>query len=157
MNLADLGCGSGYFALPAADIVGESGRIFCVDIDPSRIDQLEQQVREREISNITAVCGRGEDTVFCIDCIDMVFLGIVLHDFQNPSAVLGNARAMLKPGGRLVNLDWRKIRQEFGPPFEIRFSEEDAFTLISKAGFDVEGIRREGRYHYIVTALKAPE
>ena len=82
----------------------------------------------------------------------MVFLGIVLHDFQDPLVVLKNAKVMLKPDGKLVNLDWRRIHQEFGPPYEIRFSEERATSLIEEAGFEVENVAGEGPFHYLITA-----
>ncbi len=77
---------------------------------------------------------------------------MVLHDFRDAVAVLQNAKTMLKPEGRLVDLDWKKQRTPFGPPFEIRFSEADAAGLLKMTGFTVTGLSDAGEYHYVVTA-----
>jgi ubiquinone/menaquinone biosynthesis C-methylase UbiE len=155
MTFADIGCGSGYSTIPAAEIVGETGEVYAVDVDVQSVEHLRRQAEERGLENIVSMVGRGEDTVFCEGCIDLVFLGIVLHDFQDPGAVLRNARRMLKADGRLVNLDWRKIRMDFGPPYHIRFDEEKAGSLLRHAGFRIEEVRDEGRYHYVIRASLA--
>jgi len=54
------------------------------------------------------VLGRAEDTIFCEACADIVFFGMVLHDFSDPAKVLRNAGMMLKVDGRLVDLDSEK-------------------------------------------------
>jgi hypothetical protein len=59
---------------------------------------------------------------------------------------------MIKRSGKLVDLDWKKKTTVFGPPLRIRFSEEQAQTLITQAGFKVESVRDVGRNYYIVTA-----
>ena len=51
------------------------------------------------------VLGRAEDTIFCEACADIVFFGMVLHDFSDPVKVLLNTGRMLKATGRLVDLD----------------------------------------------------
>jgi hypothetical protein len=76
----------------------------------------------------------------------------VLHDFEDPVKVLKNAAKMIKPTGRLVDLDWKKQSMDFGPPVNIRFSEDDAIRLITQAGFKLEQRRDAGPYHYIITA-----
>ena len=155
MTFADVGCGSGYFSLPAARIVGSSGRIYCVDANASRINSLKESAESVGLDNVVAIVGRGEDTVFCDGCVDIVFFGIALHDFEDPLKVLRNARRMVKPAGRLVNLDWKKIHAERGPPYSIRFDEGQASSLIISGGFDIEDTRDHGTSHYIITARPA--
>ena len=152
MVFMDIGCGYGFFAIPAAELVGEKGRVYAVDIDDSAIDRLKRKAAEKGLRNVTATVGAAEETVFCDECADMVFYSIVLHDFRDPAKVLRNAKKMLKPSGTLVNLDWKKKPMLFGPPVHIRFSEEQASNLIKQAGFRIESVRDAGRYHYIITA-----
>ena len=152
MVFMDIGCGDGFFAIPAAQLVGEKGRVYAVDIDDSAIDRLKRKAAEKGLRNVTATVGAAEETVFCDECADMVFYSIVLHDFRDPAKVLRNAKKMLKPSGTLVNLDWKKKPMLFGPPVHIRFSEEQASNLIKQAGFRIESVRDAGRYHYIITA-----
>ena len=89
---------------------------------------------------------------FCEECADIVFYNTVLHDFRDPAKVLRNAKTMLKLGGKLVNVDWKKKPTAFGPPLQIRFSEEQAVNLIRQAGFTIESVKDLERDFYIVTA-----
>lgn len=75
-----------------------------------------------------------------------------LHDFDDPAKVLANARAMVKPTGCLIDLDWKKQKMPMGPPVSIRFSEEKVCELLKTAGFKVDSMVDAGPYHYVVTA-----
>lgn len=151
-TFVDIGCGDGFFALPAAVMVGSTGVVYGIDIDEVRLTRLSEHAREQGIKNIRLVRGEAEETVPCQGCADIVFFGTCLHDFADPATVLQNARLMLKPGGTLVDLDWKKEEMPLGPPFRIRFSEEDAASLITGAGFQVREIVPSGPYCYLLTA-----
>jgi ubiquinone/menaquinone biosynthesis C-methylase UbiE len=152
MVFVDVGCGDGFFAIPAAQLVGEKGEVYAVDVDASAIERLREKAAEKGLKNVTAKVGEAEETVFCEECADMVFYGRVLHDFRDPAKVLHNAKRMLKPAGKLVDLDWKKKPTVFGPPVRIRFSEEQAASLIRAAGFTIESVKAAGRNFYVVTA-----
>jgi ubiquinone/menaquinone biosynthesis C-methylase UbiE len=152
MVFADVGCGSGFFSLLAATMVGHSGLVYAVDSSAAAIERLKRKAGEQELENIRAVVSRGEETRFCRRCVDIVFYSMVLHDFDDPEKVLLNAKHMLKPHGKLVNLDWKKKQLDFGPPEHIRFSEDTASCLLRHAGFTIESARDAGRYHYIIIA-----
>jgi ubiquinone/menaquinone biosynthesis C-methylase UbiE len=156
MVFCDVGCGDGFYTLLAAKKVGETGKVYAVDIDASAIEKLNQKAKAQDLKNITAKVGAAEETVFCTSCADFVFYSMVLHDFNDPAKVLQNARQMIKPSGRLIDLDWKKQEIPFGPPFRIRFGEEKASGLIQAAGFSVESVRDAGTYHYVVTAKPLP-
>jgi len=152
MVFVDVGCGDGFFAIPAAQLVGEKGVVYAVDIDAFAIERLKDKAAGKGLKNVTAKVGEAEETVFCEECADIVFYSRVLHDFRDPAKVLHNAKRMLKPSGTLVDLDWKKKPTVFGPPVRIRFSEEQAASLIKAAGFTIESVRDAGRNFYIVTA-----
>ena len=152
MVFMDIGCGDGFFSMLAAETVGEAGKVYAVDADGSAIEKLKGKAKEQGLKNVHATAGAAEETVFCSQCADVVFYSMVLHDFKDPAKVLCNAKQMLKPTGKLVSLDWKKTLMSFGPPMHIRFSEQDAQTLIEKAGFTLETVKDAGRYHYIITA-----
>ena len=148
----DIGCGDGFFTILAAKKVGSNGKVYAVDTDASAIERLEQKAKTEGLKNITAKAGKAEDIVFCMQCADFVFYSMDLHDFADPAKVLQNAKHMIKPNGRLIDLDWKKIDMPFGPPVSIRFSEEKAAGLMRSAGFTVADVRDAGPYHYVVTA-----
>ena len=152
MTFIDVGCGYGFFTIPAAQIVGELGKVYAVDIDALSIDQLRRDAVEKSLKNIHVEVAEAEETVFCRECADIVFYNSVLHDFRDPKKVLRNAKAMLKPTGKMVNVDWKKKSTAFGPPLQIRFSEEQAVNIIKQAGFTIASVKDLESDFYIVTA-----
>ena len=152
MVFADIGCGDGFFSILAAEIVGELGRVYALDIDASAIDKLKARAAEKGLTNIHTSVGAAEETLICKECVDIVFLSMVLHDFDDPEKVLLSAKQMLKRNGLLVNLDWKKTQMDFGPPLKIRFSQEKTVKLLKQADFTVEKVKEAGPYHYIITA-----
>jgi ubiquinone/menaquinone biosynthesis C-methylase UbiE len=152
MVFIDVGGGEGFFSLIAANIVKENGIVYCLDIDAEAIERLKKKAEEKGIVNIRVKVSTAEEKPFCTACADIVFYSMVLHDFNKPLQVLANAKKMLKPTGKLVNLDWKKLSTPFGPPEPIRFSEEHASELMHQAGFKVESVKDVGPYHYVVTA-----
>ena len=152
MVFLDIGCGEGFFSILAAKKVGETGKVFAVDIDASAIEKFKQKVEAQGLKNIVAKVGKAEDTVLCNGCADFIFYCMDIHDFADPVKVLKNAKQMIKANGQLIDLDWKKIDMPFGPPLAIRFSEEKASGLLRSAGFTIADVRNIGPYHYIVTA-----
>jgi ubiquinone/menaquinone biosynthesis C-methylase UbiE len=149
-TFVDVGCGNGFFALPAARLVGLGGKVYGVDIGSEAIDELRWKAAGEGLTNLQLTVGRAEEIILCHDCADIVFFGNALHHFQHPVEVIKNARTMLKPGGKLANLDWKKVATPFGPPLSIRFDEATATSLIELAGFDIETAKESGRYHYLI-------
>jgi len=153
-TFADIGCGGGFFALPAARMAGKKGSVYGLDINPDAINSLKEQAAREGLINLSLTTGKAEDIVVCQGCADIIFFGMALHDFQDPSKVLDNAKIILKPAGRLVDLDWKK-EAGAGPPVRIRFDEAKASRLIEAAGFKIESIKDSGPYHYLITARLA--
>jgi ubiquinone/menaquinone biosynthesis C-methylase UbiE len=152
ITFMDIGCGQGFFTLPAARIIGSAGKVYGLDIYDAGIQELGKKAAMEGLNNLELISGAAEDVLICANCADIVFFGIVLHDFRNPAKVLEKARKMIKPGGRLVNLDWKKVSMGFGPPLAKRFDEETASRLITASGFKIESVNDSGQYHYIITA-----
>jgi len=113
---------------------------------------LSEQAANEGLSNLSAEVKAAEETVVCEGCADIVFFGIDLHDFANPERVLHNAKKMLKPSGRLIDLDWKDVPMEFGPPPEKRFSVHKAQGMIQSAGFRILSVQDAGPYHYLISA-----
>ncbi len=152
MVFIDLGCGEGYFALPAGRRIGPGGKVFAVDINAEAVAHLREQAKKEGLDNLFADVMEAETAVVCQGCADIVFFGIDLHDFNDPLTVLKNAKKMLKPSGRIVDLDWKDMPMDFGPPAEKRFSVAKAKNLIQSAGFRILSVNDAGPYHYLIIA-----
>ena len=157
--VADVGSGDGFFTLPAARMVGPRGAVYALDPSVGRLTRLHEKAEDEGLENIRIRAGTAEEFVVCEGCADLVFFGICLHDFADQTAALRNAMTALKPGGLLASLDWKKeetLRQGdlLGPPVEIRFSEDEAETMIREAGFAIESVEPSGEYFYLVRARR---
>lgn len=151
-TFADVGCGDGFFSIPAARTVGTNGHVYALDIDSDAMNELVERANLEKLQNISATVGAAEDAILCQKCADIVFFSLVLHDFNDPAKVLSNARHMLKTNGKLVDVDWEKKPMSIGPPLSIRFSREHAQRLIENAGLGIVETRTCGKYHYMVIA-----
>jgi ubiquinone/menaquinone biosynthesis C-methylase UbiE len=152
-TMADIGSGDGYFSIPAARIVGESGKIYSLDVSAEAISELKAAASIAGLTNIQTAVGEAENTPLCRGCADVVLMANVLHDFNDPVAALKNVRLMLKPGGKLADLDWKKDKDQMhGPPFAKRFDQEKAAALLKEAGFKVMSSALVGPFHYLLIA-----
>ncbi len=152
MVFIDVGCAEGYFALPAARQVGPDGKVYAVDINADAVRVLSEQAANEGLSNLSADVKTAEETIVCNGCADIVFFGIDLHDFADPERVIKNAKQMLKPDGKLIDLDWKNESMEFGPPLAKRFSIDKAKGMMEAAGFRVHSVEDSGPYHYLIIA-----
>ncbi len=151
-SFIDVGCGDGFFTLPAARLVGETGKVYGLDADHKAISKLREKAAREKLGNIILKVGEAENNIICESYADAVFFGIVLHDFKDPKLVLTNAKKMLKSKGQLIDLDWKKEPMDLGPPLKIRFSKEEAISLIEAIDFKIDTVKNAGPYHYLVIA-----
>ncbi|MDV4342636.1 class I SAM-dependent methyltransferase [Methanoculleus sp. YWC-01] len=149
----DVGCGEGFFALPAARMVGPHGRVCGIDIDAEALDLLQEKAFSEGLDNVVLHRGMAEEIVLCDGCADVVFFGIDLHDFIDPVRVLENARQMARSTGMVVDVDWKKEPLPLGPPPAKKFSTEHAASLMAEAGLWVTAVAESGPYHYVITAM----
>ncbi len=105
--VADIGAGVGYFTWRMAARVGTSGVVYGEDIQPQMLELLNRNMRDRKITNVRAVLGTVEDPKLPKDSLDLVLLVDVYHEFSEPEKMLDRIRESLKPGGRLVLVEYR--------------------------------------------------
>lgn len=107
-TVADIGAGVGYFTEKLARRVGPTGKVYANDIQPAMLEQLRQNMTAAHIANFDTVLGTVDDPRLPKDSIDVALLVDVYHEFSKPQEMLRHIRQSLKPGGRLVLLEYRK-------------------------------------------------
>ncbi len=113
----DLGCGTGFFAIPAASLVGPTGQVIGVDIQPEMIQAIQEAARRAGCTNVTAILAPGDYTLpVGLPPADWVILAYVLHEVTEPQRLLGLALQSLKPGGKILIVEWPKEDGPHGPP-----------------------------------------
>ncbi len=106
-TVADIGAGVGYFTWRLAERVGPAGIVYGQDIQQEMLDQLVKNMRDRHLSNVRPVLGSFDDPKLPKNSLDLVLLVDVYHEFSEPVKMVDRIRESLKPGGRLVLLEYR--------------------------------------------------
>ncbi|MCL4447141.1 MAG: class I SAM-dependent methyltransferase [Thermoplasmatales archaeon] len=148
--VADIGCGDGHFTIPIASMVSESGTVYAVDSNEYALSYLREK-----ITNL----GNGETVIKVVNAdimdsgipersMDLVFLANVFHDIDDKGEFLKEAKRMLRPSGRIVDLDWTKTETIFGPPYSMRVEETEVESLFEEFGFELADHFAPDPYHY---------
>jgi len=105
--VADLGAGSGYFTFPLAQRVGPKGKVLAVEIQQEMLDIIKQKMKNRNITHINLVLGTITDPKLPKEGVDLILMVDVYHEFSHPYEMTEAMCKALKPGGRLVFVEYR--------------------------------------------------
>ncbi len=147
--VADIGCGPGYFALEAARKMQPGGYVFAVDTAPDMVDACRTAVKEAGLTNVECLQAEADDE-FPIqsELCDAALLANIYHEIDPTSNVLHELRRILKPGGIVLLVEWKREPAPIGPPLEERLDQQDVVEEFTMAGFILFGTCDVGPYHY---------
>ncbi len=104
--VADIGAGTGYFSFRISKVVTQ-GKVLAVDIQPEMLAIIEQRKKERQISNVVAVLGTESDTKLSANSVDVALMVDAYHEFSYPREMMESIVKSLRPGGRVVEIEYR--------------------------------------------------
>lgn len=134
-TVADIGVGTGYFALPWARRL-DGGRLLGVDIQPEMLDILASRVAQEGLTNVEGVLGTVDDPRLPPGEVDIVLIVDAYHEFSAPREMLAGIEQALRPGGRLVLVEYRG-EDPLVPIKELhKMTEEQAITEVELAGLE---------------------
>ncbi|MEW5764891.1 MAG: class I SAM-dependent methyltransferase [Acidobacteriota bacterium] len=151
MTFADVGAGTGFFSLPASRIVGPSGRVVALDVSKEMLEHLIAKGPPGWVE--TKICGEAS-LPLADGAADLVLACFVLHEAQDPVAFLRELGRVAKPRSPVVVMEWSKIRQKEGPPFEHRLHHHDVEALILQAGLCFRGMEFYNPSQYFAFAFR---
>jgi len=150
----DLACGKGIYSMFLSEIVGDTGLIYAVDLWEEGLQILEKEVEEKKITNILPILNDATKEIEIDDySVDVCLMATVLHDFEEMNksgAVLEQVKTILKPGGHLAVIEFKKNDGPPGPPKKIRLSEEQTEEMASRYGFRTVRTVDIGEYNYLI-------
>lgn len=130
--IADIGSGTGYFAVRFANMVPK-GRVYGVDVEPDMVRYLAERAKREHLQNVVAVAGAPGDPRLP-EKADLVLMVDVFHHIENRASYLRKLRASLKPGGCIAIIDFRMDSPE-GPPKAARIAPESVIAELKGAGY----------------------
>jgi SAM-dependent methyltransferase len=151
--VADIGAGTGYFAVRFAHMVPK-GRVYAVDTEPDMVKHLAARARKEGLRNLVAVAGAPDDPRLPAKA-DLVVLVDVYHHIENRERYFGRLRASLSAGGRVAIIDFRLDSPE-GPPKAARIAPDQVRAELARAGYALEREHAFLPYQYFLVFRPAP-
>jgi ubiquinone/menaquinone biosynthesis C-methylase UbiE len=148
----DLACGFGHYSLAIADNIGERSLVYAVDLWQEGIDSLNREIAKRGTRNIQPIVADIRNRLPIEESsIDACLLATILHDLskEDRRSTLREVVRLLKPGGMLTIIEFKKIDKGPGPPFDIRMEEKEIEALVTPYGFAKVAGGGVGKFNYL--------
>ena len=157
-KIADLGCGNfGYFVFPLAKKVGKNGSIYAVDILKDVLKEIRTRAKEENLLQIKPVWTDLEvykAMKIESDSIDTASLINVLSQSNNKSNIIKESARIIKRGGKLIIIDWKKEDSPLGPKNENKINKDKLIDICLNNGLELEEEFVAGPYHYGLILIK---
>jgi predicted methyltransferase len=149
--VADVGAGSGFITERLASRVGSTGKVYATDIQPQMLQMLASRLAKKKITNVTIVQGTADDPKLAPASVDLEIMIDVYHEFSQPQAMLRKLREALRPGGRMVLLEYRKEDPTIPIRPEHKMSVAEAKMEVEAEGFTLSKVDESlPRQHILV-------
>jgi FkbM family methyltransferase len=153
-KFCDIGAGIGYFSLPAAEIVGQNGKVFAIDISADMLAIIKEKQAEYSVKNIELVESKEYDLNITDGAANFAFMCNVLHEIDDKKRFLVEINRILENSGALAIIEWNENRQNFGPQLEERILVKELTAILIDAGFEVQAEYKFSDYFYGIKAVK---
>lgn len=149
MNVLDVGCAMGFFSLPMAGMVGNTGRVVCVDLQERMLEGLKKRAGKEGLSDRIEACRCSEDGLGLDEWsgrIDFALMIAVMHEIPDQLRLLTEVKGLLKPDGRVL------IAEPKGHVTAEDF--EETLGVVEKAGFAVIDRPAVSKRHCLTALLE---
>ena len=133
--IADVGAGSGYFTFRLAHHVGDTGKVYAIDVSPDMILHLNRRIRDLKASNVSSILADPDDPLLPERSVNRFFFSDSWHHIENQAKYLSLMKKMVKPGGEIVMIDFHKKELPVGPPMQMKIAREDLIKQMEGNGF----------------------
>jgi ubiquinone/menaquinone biosynthesis C-methylase UbiE len=155
MRVADFGCGSGHYTIASARRVGDSGKIFAIDVQKDLLKSLEGAAKINKLKNIETIWANldlEKGSGLPDGAVDFVIISNILFQADNKPQIAKEAKRILKDNGRVAIIEWSTEgngeKEKTGPLMEKRVSKDEAKKIFLEHGFETEKEFFPGDNHY---------
>jgi ubiquinone/menaquinone biosynthesis C-methylase UbiE len=150
MMVGDVGAGTGYYSIRMAKLIAPAGIVYANDIQPGMLDKLHERAAAANVANIVTVLGSETDPKLPAGKLDLVVMVDVYHELSRPQRMLEGIRDSLKPGGRLVLLEYRKEDPSVPIRPEHKMSVDEVKAEVTPEGFRFEKVVDKLPWQHII-------
>lgn len=158
MFVADLGAGTGAYTIPLAEKVGDTGRVYAVEVQKDFLTNIKNAAASRGFKNVDLLWGDIErlgGTKIKDEGVDAVIISNVLFQAENKAGLLKEASRILRTGGKLLITDWSDSFGNLGPTPEMVVTKDSALKMCENEGFVLKNEILAGEHHYGFVMLKS--
>jgi len=151
MEVADFGAGSGAHTLAVSRALMSTGRVYAIDIQQDLLSKIKNNAVREGRYNVDVIWGdieKQNGTKLRDFSVDFVLLTNILFQVENKAGVVAEVKRVLKPGGKVLVMDWSDSFGNIGPKKDTVFTKEKATELFSKSGFHLDKEIKVGAHHY---------
>ncbi|MFP6595704.1 MAG: class I SAM-dependent methyltransferase [Dehalococcoidia bacterium] len=153
MTIADIGSGPGYFSVPLAKYLYD-GKVYAVDVQQGMLDIVVKEAEAVSVNNIETVLSKETKIPLDDACVNIALLSNVLHEASSPLRLIRDVARIVKKGGWIAIMEWKKEETSSGPPLKERISIKDVEKLIEKINLPIKARRYIGNSRYLVLIEK---
>lgn len=153
-SFADIGCGIGLFTFQAAEIGGESSKIYAIDTSELMLSEVKKRIKDTGYKNIVPLQSGKYDFKLPDGSVDFVLICTVLHEIDDKPRFIREASRICRSGGKISVIEFGEKQTEYGLPLEHRIPRDITNGLLSDAGFRDIVTADLNTTFYAVTAAK---
>lgn len=157
MHVADLGTGSGFYALAAARLVGSKGKVYAIEVQKDLLDRVKNTASREGLHNVEVVWGDIEQeggTRLRDGSIDRAIISNTLFQIEDKERFIREVRRILRHGGKAFVIDWSDSSDVSGPNRAHIVGKAEAQALFEREGFSLEHELSAGAHHYGLVMAK---
>jgi SAM-dependent methyltransferase len=138
--VADIGAGSGYYTVKLARAVGPGGRVVATDLQAGMLDLIRARIARERLTNVEVVQGGADDPRLPAKTFDLLLMVDVYHELASPQVFVRRLKETLKPGGRLVLIEFRREDPRLPIREEHKMSVEQVRQELAADGFRIDRV-----------------
>jgi ubiquinone/menaquinone biosynthesis C-methylase UbiE len=149
--IADFGCGSGFFSLAFAESIREEGKVYSFDILLSALESVASKAKISGLTNIITKrvnLEKNGGSKLENNSVDWVIMKDMLFQNKMKDIILEEAYRVLKPGGKILLVEWNDSDLSIGPNKDLRISKDELIRMAEKQNFEFEKDLEAGDFHY---------
>jgi ubiquinone/menaquinone biosynthesis C-methylase UbiE len=149
-TVVDISAGTGFFTRRFAKAVAPSGQAIGLDIEPGMVDYMKADAKKLGLKNYDARVVKSDDPELAPHSVDVIFFCDALHHIDDRAAYLRRLIGALKPGGRVIDVDFKKEPLPVGPPPEHKLAREVVLKEFHDGGYHLLREHDFLKYQYFV-------
>ncbi len=157
MIVADLGAGSGFYAIAAAEMV-PAGKVYAIEVQKDFLTTIRNKAAEAHLDNIECLWGDVEKiggTRVKDKVVDAVIASNIFFQVEDKDKFIEETKRILKPGGRVLLIDWSDSPSSIGPSFDKIISKNKTREIFERKGFAWQRDIDAGAHHYGIILAKS--